>query len=195
MLAETTKSLATIAGDWLARFERALGRARQAALASLFHADSHWRDVLALTWDIRTVTGAAEILPDSKTAAAKFAATNFRIDPKRTPPREVTRAGTDAIEAIFTFETAQARCNGVVRLTADGGTFKAWNLLTATRRDQRPRGAHRPHAPPDRRSLRARLPRPELARSAPGRPPPTPTAIPKFSSSAAARPASPSPRA
>jgi putative flavoprotein involved in K+ transport len=46
----------------------------------------------------------------------------------------VTRAGTKAIEAIFTFETAEGRCSGVLRLLPDandGNTLKAWTLLTA----------------------------------------------------------------
>ena len=44
------------------------------------------------------------------------------------------RAGAEAIEAIFTFETAEGRGNGVLRLTpdvSDGNTLKAWTLLTA----------------------------------------------------------------
>ena len=46
----------------------------------------------------------------------------------------MTRAGTDVNEAIFTFETAEGRGNGVLRLTpdaGDGNTLKAWTLLTA----------------------------------------------------------------
>ena len=41
--------------DWLAQFERALAAGE--GLADLFHVDSHWRDVLALTWRIQTVSG------------------------------------------------------------------------------------------------------------------------------------------
>jgi hypothetical protein len=70
MLAKT-ESLTTVAADWLARFERALAAQDAAALSALFHADSHWRDVLALTWDIRTVSGAEAILPDLAAAAAQ----------------------------------------------------------------------------------------------------------------------------
>ena len=58
----------------------------------------------------------------------------FRIASHRTAPRHVTRAGTDAIEAIFQFETAEGRGSGVLRLTPDaddGNTLKAWTLLTA----------------------------------------------------------------
>ena len=46
----------------------------------------------------------------------------------------MTRAGTHAIEAIFRFETAEGRGNGVLRLTPDANdsnTPKAWTLLTA----------------------------------------------------------------
>jgi hypothetical protein len=55
-------------------------------------------------------------------------------DPHRTAPRRVTRAWTDAIEVIFSFETAQGKGMGVLRLTEDpdeGNRLKAWTLLTA----------------------------------------------------------------
>src|SRR5258708_38541715 len=44
------------------------------------------------------------------------------------------RAGTNAIEAIFKFETAQGRGSGILRLipdAGDGNRLKAWTLLTA----------------------------------------------------------------
>ena len=49
----------------------------------------------------------------------------------RTPPRRVTRAGVETIEAIFTFETSVGPCNGVVRLVSEGGETRAWTLMTA----------------------------------------------------------------
>ncbi|HEY6602353.1 MAG TPA: NAD(P)/FAD-dependent oxidoreductase [Xanthobacteraceae bacterium] len=121
-------SVATTAESWLAQFERALAAPSPARLKTLFHADSHWRDVLALTWHIKTVSGADAILREL--AAAR--PSGFRLDPHRTAPRNVTRAGTDAIEAIFRFETGDGRGSGVLRLTPDAeGAFKAWTLLTA----------------------------------------------------------------
>jgi cation diffusion facilitator CzcD-associated flavoprotein CzcO len=130
----TPQPLATIARQWLARFERALAQSDATALASLFHPDSHWRDVLALTWNIATVNGADALLAQLRAHAYRAKPTGFEIDPNRTPPREVTRAGTSAIEAIFRFETAEGRGSGVLRLTPDAkdaNTFKAWNVLTA----------------------------------------------------------------
>jgi cation diffusion facilitator CzcD-associated flavoprotein CzcO len=123
-------TVATIAEKWLTQFERALAAPGGARLATLFHADSHWRDVLALTWRIKTVSGADAILHELAAHAGR--ARGFRLDPHRTAPRNVTRAGTDAIEAIFSFETALGRGSGVLRLTPDAqDTFKAWTLLTA----------------------------------------------------------------
>ena len=127
-------SLATITESWLARFERALAMPGRARLKTLFHAGSHWRDVLALTWQIKTVDGSDAILRELPTHAARARPTAFKLDPHRTAPRNVRRAGTDAIEAIFNFETAQGRGTGVLRLTPDGddrNAFKAWTLLTS----------------------------------------------------------------
>ena len=123
-------TVATIAEKWLAQFERALAAPSRARLETLFHADSHWRDVLALTWHIKTVSGAEAILRELGTHAAR--PTGFRLDPHRTAPRNVRRAGTDAIEAILRFETAQGRGSGVLRLIPDaddGNAFRAWTLL------------------------------------------------------------------
>ena len=127
-----TQEIGTAVADWLARFERAVSRANDSLLMTLFHADSHWRDVLALTWRIATVSGSDAILGELKAGVRRARPSGFAIDPHRTSARRVTRAGTEAIEAIFRFETAQGRCSGVLRLTSvDGEMPKAWTLLTA----------------------------------------------------------------
>jgi putative flavoprotein involved in K+ transport len=129
-----TEALAANAGRWLAQFERALARSDQSALARLFRADSHWRDVLALTWRIATVSGREAVVAGLAAHAGRARPSGFRIDPDRTAPREVTRAGTRTTETIFRFESAEGRGSGVLRLIPDaddGGTPKAWTLLTA----------------------------------------------------------------
>jgi cation diffusion facilitator CzcD-associated flavoprotein CzcO len=124
------ENLATIAQGWLAGFEQALATGE---LEPLFHPDSYWRDLLALTWQIRTVNGRDAFVPELSRQAARAGAAGFQLDPRRTPPRRVKRAGSEAIEAIFRFETSRGRGSGVVRLTPDpaGGALKAWTLLTA----------------------------------------------------------------
>jgi len=117
---------------WLAQFERALSQADASSLESLFHADSHWRDVLALSWRIETVSGRDAVTRQIKDCADRARPTGFVVDADRTPPRRVMRAGNEAIEAIFKFETDEGRGSGVVRLTPDAdGARKAWTLLTA----------------------------------------------------------------
>jgi hypothetical protein len=135
MLAKTeTESAATAAENWLAQFERALAEPDDVLLKTLFHADSYWRDVLALTWHIKTLEGSDAILSELKAHVGRVRPAGFRTAPNRTAPRHVTRAGSNAIEAIFRFETADGRGSGVLRLTPDannGNTLKAWTLLTA----------------------------------------------------------------
>ena len=118
---------------WLAQFEQALGNRDRATGESLFHADSHWRDILAFTWDMQTVSGREAVLKELTARAEHARAHHFTLPPARTGPRVVTRAGIRNIEAIFHFETAIGRGSGVVRLTPDpqnGGKLKAWTLLT-----------------------------------------------------------------
>jgi len=129
-----TDSLASIVGAWLSQFEGALAAPGRARLKALFHAESYWRDVLALTWHLKSVSGSDAILRELAMHAGRVRPTGFKIDRHRTAPRNVTRAGTDAIEAIFSFETSEGRGSGVLRLTpnAHGGKeFKAWTLLTS----------------------------------------------------------------
>ena len=145
---------------WLKTFEQALAAADGRALAALFAPDTHWRDLLALTWNITTVSGVQPVVnallqhsagqaagsvantaahPDANAAthpAAHPAArpTGFAIDLQRTPPRRVMRAGAPCIEAFFQFETRQLRAQGLLRLhpaAAASGDHQAWTLLTA----------------------------------------------------------------
>lgn len=131
---DKTDDISLAADNWLARFEEALAKPGNAALKALFHPDSHWRDVLALSWTLQTVNGRDAILARFKEQAGAALPANFAVDPDRAAPRMVKRAGTDCIEAIFRFETATGRGSGILRLTPDSGDskrMKAWTLLTS----------------------------------------------------------------
>ena len=131
---DKTDDLSVAVENWLAQFEDALAKPDDGALKTLFHPDSYWRDVLALSWSLQTVNGRDAILETLKAQAAGASPSAFAVDPERAAPRRVTRAGTNCIEAIFKFETALGRGDGIVRLipdTADGNRLKAWTLLTA----------------------------------------------------------------
>ena len=130
---DKTDDVSIAAEHWLAQFETALTKPDPALLKTLFHPDSFWRDVLALSWNIQTLNGADAILNELKIHARRAAPSGFAIDPDRRAPRKVMRAGTLAIEAMFRFETAVGRGGGIVRLipdASDSNTLKAWTLLT-----------------------------------------------------------------
>ncbi|HEY1541299.1 MAG TPA: NAD(P)/FAD-dependent oxidoreductase [Xanthobacteraceae bacterium] len=126
------QAAAIAAQGWLEQFERALTGRDDVLLAGLFGADSYWRDLLALTWRIQTVAGAAVIARELGAAAHRACSSGFTLASDRTAPRRVTRSGTEAYEAIFRFETTHGRGSGVLRLVPDAdGAMKAWTLLTA----------------------------------------------------------------
>ena len=131
---DKTDDVSVAAENWLTQFEDALTKPDPALLKTLFHSDSYWRDVLALSWNLQTINGAEPILHALTAHAVSAAPSDFRIDPERAAPRRVVRAGTNAIEAIFKFQTLQGRGSGILRLipdAGDGSTLKAWTLLTA----------------------------------------------------------------
>ncbi|MFL5084455.1 MAG: flavin-containing monooxygenase, partial [Xanthobacteraceae bacterium] len=131
---DRTDDVSTAAENWLAQFEDAIAKRDEPLLKSLFHRESYWRDVLALSWNLQTVNGADVLVRELKVHAGRVAPSGFRIDPDRAAPRWVTRAGTASIEAIFKFETEEGRGSGILRLipdASDDNKLKAWTLLTA----------------------------------------------------------------
>ena len=116
---------------WLNDFGQALETGE--GLATLFHSESHWRDLLALTWEIGTVQSADEIAEALQINQAERPVKNFRVDTVRTPPRHVVLAGREAVELIFVFDAAHGQGEGVLRLLPDAddsGKLKAWTLMT-----------------------------------------------------------------
>ena len=119
------------AARWLESAETALRRDDTGAVAELFVPDGLWRDVLAFTWTIQTMSGRAAIEAMLRKTVARTQPKNFHIPSRRTPPRWVTRGGTEAIEALFQFETMGGPANGVLRLVPDAqGRLLAWTLNT-----------------------------------------------------------------
>jgi cation diffusion facilitator CzcD-associated flavoprotein CzcO len=125
---------AEAAAGWLAAFDAALQRRDASAAADLFLPEGHWRDILAFTWHVATVSGSPRIRKALSETVASTQPRHFRVDPGRIPPRWVTRAGTEAVEALFAFETAVGRGSGVLRLVPDPRAPErlcAWTLSTS----------------------------------------------------------------
>ena len=115
---------------WLQRFERALRACSRADLTALFAQECHWRDLLALTWNITPHKGQAEIVDRLIAVQPDIGAHAFRIAEGRTPPRRVGRVGVPVIEAIFSFETNTGRGFGLLRLPQSDPS-RAWVLMTS----------------------------------------------------------------
>ena len=124
---------AALATAWLEAFGAALARQDTAAAAALFLPDGHWRDVVAFTWQLNTASGTVAIENTLRQSVARTQPTGIHLPPNRTPPRRVIRAGTEAIEAIFAFETAFGVGSGVVRLVGlpdAPDKLRAWTMST-----------------------------------------------------------------
>ena len=121
-----------VTSNWLQDFERAVTGGDVKAARDLFQQDSHWRDMLAFTWHLDTISGGDNIEQFLAQKLPEIRPRHFAIAEGRTPPAVVQRAGIETIEAIFNFETSVGPCSGVVRLRPDSdGKLRAWILLTA----------------------------------------------------------------
>ena len=193
---DRTDDSSVAADTWLAQFEEALGKPDEALLKTLFHPDSYWRDVLALSWNIQTLNGADAILktlpPLARSAGAE------RLCDR---PRSRRAAQGDARGHQCDRSHLQVRDQGRARQRhhpPDSGCGRrqpAQGLDAADRtwRTQRLRGATR------RRSARAATPIRAIFADPTGstcarHPPAMPIAIRPCSSSAADNPGFPSPR-
>ena len=127
----TGRPAEALAETWLDEFASALEAGEPARIAGLFAGECHWRDLLAFTWELHTVSGAAAIAARLQPCLAPMAPRAVRLAEGRTRPRVVRRAGTEAVEVIFRFETVVGPCNGVVRLVQEAGGPRAWTLMTA----------------------------------------------------------------
>ncbi|KAI3593387.1 Flavin-containing monooxygenase (plasmid) [Cupriavidus sp. U2] len=122
-----------IASDWLVQFNAALAANDRKRVQSLFCVDSHWRDLLALTWKFGTVSGAEALSEALLAAANQLQAHSFEIDTRRLPARQVQRAGEAVVEAIVRFKTAVGEGSGLVRIKGSPDADdvpQAWTLLT-----------------------------------------------------------------
>ncbi|MGB3482323.1 MAG: NAD(P)/FAD-dependent oxidoreductase [Mycobacterium sp.] len=104
---------------WLADFEAALAARDVERAAGKFATDSFWRDLVAFTWNLKTVEGRDGV---ADMLTARLAAT----DPSSFRTRETPTSDGDVTTAFIEFETASGRGVGHLRLKGD----QAWTLLT-----------------------------------------------------------------
>ena len=121
------------ASKWLRAFEASISAQDMDTLVSLFHEHGFWKDVLALTWDLRTIRGHSSIrrLLDARLAATGLSAFHLLEDTIHGPTIIKPYPGLVFIRFCFHFETNHARGISIAFLVpTPNGTWKAWSLLT-----------------------------------------------------------------
>ena len=101
----------TTLGSVLARLNDALATGDAEAAAALFRADSYWRDLVAFTWNLKTMEGPEQIRAMLESQLGKVRPGNLRLDPNEAPA-----ASGDVTEGWIDFETATGRGHGHIRL-------------------------------------------------------------------------------
>jgi len=122
--------------QWLQSFESALSSSEASRVRDHLVDDSHWRDLVAFTWNLQQAHGADAVTRELVTTAPKIKPRHFTIATGFTPPREITHWEREVVEAVFDFETALGLGRGVVRLLRDSegpAGSRAWLLLTTLR--------------------------------------------------------------
>ena len=107
------------AAAWLAMFGETLDRGDIAATLDLFADDCYWRDLVAFTWNVKTMEGKAAI-------AAMLEATLAATRPSAWRVTSASGSGSEPIQAWFSFATGVGQGSGI--FTLEGG--KCRTILT-----------------------------------------------------------------
>ena len=122
--------------EWLERFNAALADRDAGAAADLFASTSFWRDLVALTWNLKTVEGPDGVRDMLEHTLGSARPRGFRVTD---PPTEAD----GVIEAWLGFETDVGRGEGHLRLV-DGQAFTLLTALYELKGHEEHRGPSRP---------------------------------------------------
>jgi|ERR1700761_1040793 len=125
---------AQIAQEWLEKFNTAISKNEIEDVLKLFQPDAWWRDLLALTWDFRTLHGTAQLTDLLKTRIlnpndnAGFAKIALPDSPSLAPALVQPFVDIIWIQAFVTFSTKVGTGEGIIRLVpvSKGGVGIEW---------------------------------------------------------------------
>jgi putative flavoprotein involved in K+ transport len=124
------------AAIWLSSLGGALEAGDAAAVANLFVDDCYWRDLLAFTWNVKTMEGREAIHDMLTTTLATTKPSQWRLSGEASSDE-----GT--VEAWFSFETVSARGEGMVRLQ-DGRCRTLFTAMSELKGFEEQKGPARP---------------------------------------------------
>jgi putative flavoprotein involved in K+ transport len=118
--------------DWIERFRNLIEHPEVAEAQTVFLDNGNWRDLLALTWDIRSAIGIEDIQRMVRENLVNRGFEEFSVQFRR-PPEVVDyllEPGRESIEAYLAFENQYFKATALVRLVEEGGEWLAGNLCT-----------------------------------------------------------------
>lgn len=121
------------ANKWLSAFSANVRNKATGLITDLFHRFGFWKDILALTWDFRTIRGVKAIRKLLDDRLDPIGLTPFRLveDSLRAPVLVKPIAGVIFLRLCFEFETKQGLGKAIAFLVPTPDTqWKAWSLLT-----------------------------------------------------------------
>ncbi|MEO4001971.1 NAD(P)/FAD-dependent oxidoreductase [Mesorhizobium sp. CAU 1732] len=129
-------SPASVASAWLSRFGAALSNGDAAATLALFADDCYWRDLVAFTWNVKTMEGKPAI-------AAMLDATLPATSPSSWQVTDVSGGGSAPVQAWFKFRTAAGEGSGIFTLE-DGRCVTILTTLQSLAGHEEPLRSRRP---------------------------------------------------
>ncbi|RAZ92084.1 NAD(P)/FAD-dependent oxidoreductase [Mesorhizobium hawassense] len=124
------------AATWLGAFGQALEVGDIEAATGLFAEDCYWRDLLTFTWNIKTMEGQAAIREMLKATLSLAQPSHWRLSGEPSVDDGI-------IEAWFSFETAVARGEGILRLK-DGRCYTLFTAMSELKGFEEQKGPARP---------------------------------------------------
>ena len=117
---------------WARDFDTALAARDRTRLIGMFETDGYLRDLLALTWSIRSLHGSDQIAATLLDAAQHTNPANIDLD-RPDAATSVDRPGWGTtVEGFLRFDLIGARGRGYVKLREQGdGTWRVWTMLMA----------------------------------------------------------------
>jgi hypothetical protein len=122
-----------VAETWITEFNFYLDTGDIAKILTLFHEDCWWRDMLALTWDFRTIHPLPKVATFVKDNLLQSQLHNCKIRKEGhfAPSLQIPVENLHWIQSMFDFETKLGSGTGVIRLVqGNDGEWKAFAIST-----------------------------------------------------------------
>ena len=138
---------------WLTEFEKVVKGSDFNKLTTLFVKDAWIRDLLAVSWDFRTIQGCDKLRHYFEGNLHAGGLSNIRASERGAfkPCFKMPYPGLQWIESMFTFETRHGRGKGMLRLVMDPDDNDKWKcyLINFTLQELKGHGEklglNRPH--------------------------------------------------